>query len=105
MSAPQPASAELIALAATARPDWPDGSVREALARAHMGGMAWGQVLAVMGRLMGDPDATPAELAHAAPQPWRRRPEVQGAETAHRGAAAARAALHQPATDHQEGQL
>lgn len=101
MSAPLPASAELIALAATARPDWPDGSVREALARAHASGMAWGQVLVEMGRLLADPDGTPSELAHAAPQSWRQRPEPHGAEIAHRGAAAARAALRQP-TD-QEG--
>ncbi|MEV4974414.1 hypothetical protein [Streptomyces scopuliridis] len=91
---PRPASAELLALAARARPDWEPTALRDALAHARYLGMSWGQTLAAAGRLMADPDAEPADLLPSAPEPWRQRRPAPGPETAHRGAAAVRAALH-----------
>ncbi|MFJ1581592.1 hypothetical protein [Streptomyces sp. NPDC088182] len=91
---PRPASSELIALATVTRPDWDPFAVREALAHAHVVGMSWGQVLAAAGRLMADPDAEPADLLPAVPEPWRHRRPSPGPETAQRGAAAVRAALN-----------
>lgn len=99
MSAPQPASNELVALAAKARPEWSTEDVRVALAHAHYAAMSWGQVLAVMGRLMADPDAVPADLVHGNPEPWRYKGRGPGVDTYERGAAAARAALNAPAAD------
>ncbi|MET9122945.1 hypothetical protein [Streptomyces sp. NPDC004528] len=96
---PRPASAELLALAATARPDWSPDHLRDVLAQARYQGMTWGQVLAEVGRMLADPTAEPPDLIAAAPEAWRRRRATQDAETAQRGAAAARAALHQPDTD------
>lgn len=97
---PRPATAELIALAAAARPDWPTDLLRDVLARARYQGMTWGQVLIEIGRMLADPGAEPPDLIAAAPEPWRRRRPSPGADTAHRGAAAARAALqHRPDTN------
>lgn len=96
---PQPASAELLALAAKARPDWSPDHLRDVLAQARYQGMTWGQVLAEVGRMLADPAAEPPDLVAAAPEPWRQRRATPAAETAQRGAAAARAALHQPDTD------
>ncbi|MFK0172663.1 hypothetical protein ACIQU5_28090 [Streptomyces sp. NPDC090306] len=90
---PRPATVQLLALAEAARPDWPPHMLRDALAQARTHGMTWGQVLAEAGRLMADPGAQPGDLVAAAPEPWRRRRPTQDADTAHRGAAAARAAL------------
>ncbi|WP_137991221.1 hypothetical protein [Streptomyces vilmorinianum] len=91
---PCPASAELLALAAKARPDWDPNALRDSLAHARCQGMTWGQVLAAVGRLMADPNAEPEDLLPAAPEPWRQRRTAPVPETAHRGAAAVRAALH-----------
>ncbi|WP_327377955.1 hypothetical protein OG393_30760 [Streptomyces sp. NBC_01216] len=91
---PCPASAELLALAAKARPDWDPHALRDTLAQARHHGMTWSQVLAVTGRLLADPRATPADLISEAPEPWRQRRTAPIPETAHRGAAAVRAALH-----------
>ncbi|MGW7355145.1 hypothetical protein ACWGI0_00240 [Streptomyces sp. NPDC054802] len=91
---PQPASNELRALAAKARPDWNPHEFHDALVRAQLSSMTWGQVLAAVGRLMADPDARPADLLPAAPEPWRQRRPAPEPDTAHRGAAAVRAALH-----------
>lgn len=88
---PYPASAELIALAARARPDWHSDDMRDALARARYDAMTWGQILICMGRLMADPSAVPADLAAAAPEAWRRRRPAPPAETYARGVATARA--------------
>jgi hypothetical protein len=86
---PLPAVLELRALAAATRPDWDAGAVADALVRAQTAGMTWGQVLAVMGRLMGDPEATPGELADESPRPW----QAPSPGDYDRGAALARAAL------------
>ncbi|MEV4033450.1 hypothetical protein [Streptomyces umbrinus] len=90
---PQPASAELIALAVRARPDWGSGAVHDVLAQARNADMSWPRVLVAMAQLIADPDAEPPDLLASAPEAWRyRRPPAP--ETAHRGAAAVRAALH-----------
>lgn len=91
---PRPATDELLALAAKARPDWPPDLLRDVLAQARFQGMTWGQVLAEVGRMLADPGAEPPDLIAATPEPWRHRRLSQDADTAHRGAAAARAALH-----------
>lgn len=92
---PRPASAELLALAAATRPDWDPHALREALAQARTQGITWGRALVVAAQLMADPRATPSDLLASVPQPWRRR-HVPPPELAHRGAAAVRAALHNP---------
>ncbi|GAA2107694.1 hypothetical protein [Streptomyces synnematoformans] len=86
---PHPASAELLQLAAATRPDWAPADVSEALAAAHAASMTWPQVLAAMGRLMADPEALPADLVQAAPQPWR--PGLGPADPEHAARAAATA--------------
>jgi hypothetical protein len=93
---PRPATAQLLALAAAVRPDWPVHQLGDVLAQARTQGMTWGCVLAEAGRLLADPAAQPGELLAAVPEPWRRRRPAQDANTAHRGAAAARAALTTP---------
>lgn len=97
---PRPASVELLALAAKARPDWDLHALRDVLGQAHYSGLTWGLVLATVGRLMADPDAEPADLLAAVPELWRQRRRPQEPDTAHRGAAAVRAALHPESTDH-----
>lgn len=91
---PRPATAELLALAARARPDWPPDLLRDVLALARYQGMTWGQVLVEVGRMLADPGAEPPDLIAASPELWRHRRPPQAADTAQRGAAAARAALH-----------
>lgn len=92
MSTPVRASRELVALAMATRPDWSHDAVLQAIARAQYAAMPWPHVLLGLTRLMCDPGATPDELAHDAPRPWQARRLPQPAETAHRGAARARAA-------------
>lgn len=61
--------------------------------------MSFPRVLIALTQLITDPDAEPPDLLAAAPEPWRRRRPAPEADTAHRGAAAARAALHHTDTD------
>jgi hypothetical protein len=56
-----------------------------------------------MARLMADPDGDPDELAHENPTNWRARRPTPPPETAHRGAALARAALRPAHDDQPEG--
>ncbi|MEV6791309.1 hypothetical protein AB0M87_04755 [Streptomyces sp. NPDC051320] len=91
---PRPASRELLALASAARPDWGPHEFLDVLTQARSSGMTWGGVLAAVGRLMADPQAEPMDLLPAVPEHWRRRRPAPAPETAQRGAAAARAALH-----------
>lgn len=102
VTGPQPANSELVALAVKARPDWTEDGMWAALARAHNAFMTWGQIYAAVGRLLADPTATPADLAHHAPESWR-VPRVPSPSTAHRGAALARAALATDTTDSEGG--
>lgn len=96
---PQPASAELVALAVKARPDWDSGAVHDVLAQARYADMTWPRVLVAMAQLIADPNAEPPDLLASAPEPWRHRRRPSAPETAHRGAAAVRAALHHTDTD------
>ena len=91
---PRLAWRELRALAAAARPDWDPHELHEALICAQFDSRTWGQVLVEISRLMTDPHATPSDLTAAAPKPWRHRRPAPQPDTAHRGAAAVRAALH-----------
>jgi len=94
VSAPQPATRELLGLLAAMRPDWEYCDVREALAAAHAAARPWPQVAVEIVRLAADPDAGPHDLTLNAPDAWRQRRQPQPADTAHRGAALARAAVH-----------
>ncbi|MFD8609509.1 hypothetical protein [Streptomyces sp. NPDC059631] len=96
---PRPATAQLLDLAAVSRPDWSVGQLRDVLAQARTEGMTWGRVLVVVAQLIADPGAEPPDLLAAHPEPWRRRRRLPGPETAHRGAAAVRAALQNPESD------
>ncbi|MFF8406971.1 hypothetical protein ACF06P_35760 [Streptomyces sp. NPDC015684] len=97
---PRPATTQLLALAAVARPDWPIEQLQDAVAQLRcQDNPSFGRLLVAVAQLMADPDAEPADLLAARPEAWRHRRRPSGPETAHRGAAAARAALHNPATD------
>ncbi|MFE2469778.1 hypothetical protein [Streptomyces mirabilis] len=96
---PRPATHQLIALATATRPDWSIDQLRDVLAQARCADMSWGRVLIAVAQLIADPNAEPPDLLAQAPEAWRRRRHPSTPETAHRGAAAARAALHQPDTD------
>jgi len=93
---PRPASNELIALAARARPDWSADQVRDVIAQARYAGISWSRLLLAVTQLIVDPEAQPGDLIPSAPELWMRRRTPPGPETAHRGAAAARAALTPP---------
>jgi hypothetical protein len=88
---PRPATVQLLALAAVARPDWSADQLRDVLAQARLQGMTFGRVLVGIAQLIADPEARP--------EAWRQRRRPAAPETAQRGAAAARAALHRPDTD------
>ncbi|MGW1001743.1 hypothetical protein [Streptomyces sp. NPDC002520] len=91
---PQSATPQLLALAAAARPDWSPDQLRDVLAQARTEGMAWSRVLVLVAQLIADPNAEPPDLLAELPEPWRYRRRPPGPETAHRGAAAVRAALN-----------
>ncbi|MGV4984562.1 hypothetical protein ACVB8X_14165 [Streptomyces sp. NRAIS4] len=91
---PQPATPQLLALAEASRPDWSVDQLRDVLAQARTEGMTFGRVLVLVAQLIADPDAEPPDLLAARPEPWRHRRRLPGPETAHRGAAAVRAALN-----------
>ncbi|MEU1596159.1 hypothetical protein ABZ468_25700 [Streptomyces sp. NPDC005708] len=91
---PVPATHQLLALAEAARPDWSIDQLRDVLAQARYTDMTWPRVLVAVAQLIADPQAEPPDLLAHAPEPWRHRRRPAGPETAHRGAAAVRAALH-----------
>ncbi|MGP4085439.1 hypothetical protein [Streptomyces sp. KR55] len=96
---PQPATNQLLSLAAACRPDWSIDQLRDVLAQARNADMSWGRVLVAVAQLIADPEAEPPDLLAATPEPWRQRRRPPEPETAHRGAAAVRAALHHTDTD------
>ncbi|WP_406168975.1 hypothetical protein [Streptomyces sp. NBC_00996] len=96
---PRPATGQLLALAAAARPDWSIDQLRDVLAQARNTDMSWPRVLVAVAQMIADPDAEPPDLLAATPEPWRQRRHPPAPETAHRGAAAVRAALHHTDTD------
>ncbi|MCM1977180.1 hypothetical protein [Streptomyces sp. G1] len=95
---PRPATSQLLALAAACRPDWSPGQLSDVLAQARPS-MTWGRCLVAVAQLIADPTAEPPDLLAEIPESWRQRRRPQGPETAHRGAAAVRAALHHPESD------
>lgn len=95
---PVPATHQLLNLAAASRPDWSIDQLRDVLAQARPD-MTWGRVLVAVAQLIADPDAEPPDLLAELPETWRHRRRPSGPETAHRGAAAVRAALHDTHTD------
>lgn len=97
---PRPATVQMLALAEAARPDWSIDLLRDVLAQIRCReDMSFGRLVVAVAQLIADPEAEPPDLLAAAPELWRRRRRPPGPETAHRGAAAVRAALHQPDTD------
>ncbi|MFF7966701.1 hypothetical protein ACFZC3_15205 [Streptomyces sp. NPDC007903] len=92
---PRPATTQLLALAETSRPDWPIHQLADVLAQLRCStDMSWGRVLVAVAQLIAAPAGEPPDLLAGAPEPWRQRRRPPGPETAHRGAAAARAALN-----------
>ncbi|MFE6362919.1 hypothetical protein ACFVP3_23335 [Streptomyces sp. NPDC057806] len=89
---PCPATSQLLALAQACRPDWSIDQLRDVLALARPA-MTWGRCLVAVAHLIADPTAEPPDLLAEIPDSWRQRRRPPGPETAHRGAAAARAAL------------
>jgi hypothetical protein len=100
-SVPRPATGQLLALAAAARPDWPSDQLRDVLAQLrYREDMAFGRLVVAVAHLIADPEAEPPDLLAGLPDAWRSRRHPPGPETAQRGAAAVRAALHTtPDTD------
>jgi hypothetical protein len=97
---PRPATHQLLALAEAARPDWSIDLLRDVLAQVRCReDVTFGRLLVAVAQLIADPDAEPPDLLAGLPDPWRQRRRPPEPDTAHRGAAAARAALHQPETD------
>ncbi|MFJ8153888.1 hypothetical protein [Streptomyces sp. NPDC094468] len=96
---PRPATMQLLTLAAVARPDWSIDQLRDVLAQARMGGMTFGRALVAIAQMITDPAAEPPDLLSELPDAWRQRRRPPEPETAQRGAAAARAALHRPESD------
>ncbi|MFF3884106.1 hypothetical protein [Streptomyces sp. NPDC001914] len=95
---PRPATHQLLALAAAARPDWSTDHLRDVIAQARCRDFTWGRLLVAVAQLIADPEAEPPDLLAGSPDAWRYRPRP-APDTAHRGAAAARAALHNTDTD------
>jgi len=97
---PRPATTQLLALASTARPDWSTDQLRDVLAQIRCReAMNFGRLVVAVAQLIADPDAEPPDLLDSTPEPWRQRRRPPSPETAQRGAAAARAALHHPQSD------
>ncbi|MFJ4365120.1 hypothetical protein ACIP4S_13310 [Streptomyces chartreusis] len=90
---PRPATGQLLSLAQACRPDWSIDELRDVLALARPD-MTWGRVLVAVTQLIADPGAEPADLLAARPEAWRQPRRLPPPETAHRGAAAVRAALN-----------
>lgn len=97
---PLPATGQLLALAAAARPDWSPGQLADVVAQIRCReDWTFGRLVVAVAQLIADPEADPPDLLAAVPEPWRQRRRPPTPETAHRGAAAVRAALHhQPPT-------
>lgn len=95
LDVPRPATSQLLALAQACRPDWSIDQLRDVLAqlRCH-DDMSVGRLVVAVAQLIADPKGEPPDLLAAIPEPWRQRRRPPGPETAHRGAAAVRAALH-----------
>lgn len=102
---PQPATPQLLALAAAARPDWSPDLLGDVVAQARCrDDWSFGRLVVAVAQLIADPQAEPPDLLAALPDAWRRRRHPPEPETAHRGAAAVRAALnHQQPTTPPEG--
>jgi hypothetical protein len=93
---PRPATVQLLALAAAARPDWSTDHLRDVLAQMRaQDGLSFGRLLVAVAQLIADPQAEPPDLLAGRPEPWRHGRRPAGPETYQRGAAAVRAALHQ----------
>ncbi|WP_435251665.1 hypothetical protein [Streptomyces tendae] len=96
---PQPATVQLLALAAAARPDWSPGLLGDVVAQLRCrDDWSFGRLVVAVAQLIADPEAEPPDLLASVGEPWRHRRRPPGPETAHRGAAAVRAALSQPPT-------
>ncbi|MET7477955.1 hypothetical protein ABZT17_26810 [Streptomyces sp. NPDC005648] len=97
---PRPATVQLLALAAAARPDWSADLLQDVVAQIRCRqDMSFGRLVVAVAQLIADPEAEPPDLLAARPELWRHRRQPPGPETAQRGAAAVRAALHHTDTD------
>lgn len=97
---PQPATPQLFALAQAARPDWSPDLLRDVLAQLRCReDVTFGRLVVAVAQLIADPKAEPPDLLAARPELWRQRRRPPEPETAHRGAAAVRAALNHTETD------
>ena len=94
---PQSATPQLLALAQATRPDWSPDLLRDVIAQIRCReDMSFGRLVVAVAQLIADPDAEPRDLLAGLPEPWRQRRSPPTPETATRGAAAVRAALHHP---------
>ncbi|MCQ9178751.1 hypothetical protein KMT30_06840, partial [Streptomyces sp. IBSBF 2953] len=92
---PRPATPQLLALAEAARPDWSPDLLRDVLAQVRcQADMSFGRLVVAIAQLIADPEAEPPDLLAGMAEPWRHRRRPPAPDTAHRGAAAVRAALN-----------
>jgi hypothetical protein len=84
---PDPAYAELLALACRMRPDWNRDDLRNAMTAAHAANMAWREVFREVARLVWAEDETPVTFRNS----LRKVPDPPtGPDVYDRGAALAR---------------
>lgn len=103
-SVPRPATGQLLALAAAARPDWSPHLLADVVAQIRCReDWSFGRLLVAVAQLIADPAAEPPDLLAAQPEAWRHRRRPSGPDTATRGAAAVRAALHHTTHTDTEG--
>lgn len=92
---PRSATPQLLALAEASRPDWSIDLLRDVIAQVRcQADMPFGRLVVAIAQLIADPDAEPPDLLAGMPEHWRHRRRPPAPDTAHRGAAAVRAALH-----------
>lgn len=92
---PRPATTQLLELAAACRPDWSIDQLSDVVAQIRCReDVSFGRLLVAVAQMIADPQAEPPDLLAGTPEPWRHRRRPPGPETAQRGAAAVRAALH-----------
>jgi hypothetical protein len=69
MTSPQPATPELLTLAAKMRPDWDRTDLSGALAAAASNGWDWPKTFLAVCRLLADSEAAPRDLIKAVQNP------------------------------------
>lgn len=78
MTTIQPATPQLLALAAEMRPDWESHDLQAALAAARTAGWDWPKTFVTVSRLLADSQANPRDLVEAVQSPIAPRSQQPG---------------------------